>query len=74
MKWIKTEIELWKSRVISWRSFIMWVITVYSKENTTLFEFDTEEEARNAFKEMIGNKILSEIVYFNDPCVTKVTV
>ncbi|WP_342047873.1 hypothetical protein [Bacillus sp. OTU530] len=63
-----------EKQVISWRSFIVWVITVYSTENTTLFEFDTEEEARNAFKEMIGNKILSEIVYFNDPCVTKVTV
>ena len=52
----------------------MWIITVYSKENTTLFEFDTEEEARNAFKKMTGNKILSEIVYFNDPCFTKITV
>ncbi|MFP3125768.1 hypothetical protein OH784_24125 [Ectobacillus funiculus] len=51
----------------------MWIITVYSKENTTLFEFDTEEEARNAFKKITGNKILSEIVYFNDPCFTKIT-
>ena len=53
---------------------MMWIITVYSKENTTLFEFDTEEEARNTFKKITGNKILSEIVYFNAPCFTKITV
>jgi hypothetical protein len=52
----------------------MWVITVYLKENTTMFEFDTEEEARNTFKKIPGNKIISEILYFNDPCFTKVTI
>lgn len=46
----------------------MWVITIYSKENTTMFEFDTEEEARKAFEKMQGCKILSEVVYFNDHC------
>ncbi|MDQ0247058.1 hypothetical protein J2S09_004699 [Bacillus fengqiuensis] len=45
----------------------MWVITVYSKENTKMFEFDTETEARDAFNKIQGCKILSEIVYFNDP-------
>lgn len=45
----------------------MWVITVYSKEDTTMFEFDTEKEAREAFRNIEGCKILSEIVYFNDP-------
>ncbi len=55
-------------------SYIMWIITVYSKENTTLFEFDTEKEARDTFEKMKGNKVLSEIIYFNDPCVTKITV
>jgi hypothetical protein len=44
----------------------MWVITLYSEENTTMFEFDTEKEAREAFKNIRGCKILSEIVYFND--------
>ncbi|WHY00155.1 hypothetical protein [Neobacillus sp. DY30] len=44
----------------------MWVITVYSKENTSMFEFDTEKDAREAFKYIEGCKILSEIVYFND--------
>ncbi|MFJ5759175.1 hypothetical protein ACIQAA_08520 [Neobacillus sp. NPDC093182] len=44
----------------------MWVITVYSKENTSMFEFDTEKDAREAFKNIQGCKILSEIVYFND--------
>lgn len=46
----------------------MWVITVYSPENSTaMFEFDNEKEAREAFGKMKGRKILSEVVYFNDP-------
>ncbi|MDP4103747.1 hypothetical protein RCG17_27835 [Neobacillus sp. PS3-12] len=45
----------------------MWVITVYSKRKTTMFEFNTEKEAREVLKTMKGCKILSEIVYFNDP-------
>lgn len=44
----------------------MWIITLYSKENTTMFEFDTEKEAREAFENIQGSKILSEVVYFND--------
>jgi hypothetical protein len=48
--------------------FFMWVITVHSKEHTRMFEFDTEIEAREAFKEIQGFKILSEVIYFNDPC------
>lgn len=44
----------------------MWVITVFSKENITMFEFQTENEAREAFENIQGCKILSEIVYFND--------
>jgi hypothetical protein len=46
----------------------MWVITVYSKENSKMFEFDTEKEARMAFEKIQGCKILSEVVYYNDPC------
>lgn len=46
----------------------MWVITVFLKENIKMFEYNTEEEAREVFKNIKGNKILSEIVYFNDPC------
>ncbi|MEF2094576.1 hypothetical protein V3595_07855 [Bacillus sp. CFBP9009] len=46
----------------------MWVITVFLKENIKIFEFDTEKEAKEIFKNIKGNKILSEIVYFNDPC------
>lgn len=41
----------------------MWVITVFLDENTTtMYEFETEEEARNALKKIKGCKILSEIV------------
>lgn len=44
----------------------MWVIIVYSKESTTMFEFRTKTEAKEAFENIQGCKILSEVVYFND--------
>ncbi|MFJ8268572.1 hypothetical protein [Peribacillus asahii] len=44
----------------------MWVITVHSKENTKMFEFNTEREAREVFKYIQGSKVLTKIVYFND--------
>jgi hypothetical protein len=44
----------------------MWIITVYLKGNTKMFEFDTEWEAREALKDIQGCKILSQVVYFND--------
>lgn len=47
----------------------MWIITVYSKSNLNMFEFDTEKEAKEAFKKMQGCKILTEIIYFNDFCL-----
>jgi hypothetical protein len=33
-----------------------------------MFEFETEEQAREAQNNMNGTNILSEVVYFNDPC------
>ncbi|WP_180247475.1 hypothetical protein [Bacillus sp. AFS031507] len=44
----------------------MWVITLYSNSTISMFEFDTEEEARKALENIKGCKILSEIVYFTD--------
>ncbi|MCM2534121.1 hypothetical protein NDK43_19345 [Neobacillus pocheonensis] len=44
----------------------MWVITVYSKEKTTIFQFNTKNEAREACEYIQGYNILSEVVYFND--------
>ncbi|MDN3019534.1 hypothetical protein V7161_20840 [Neobacillus drentensis] len=44
----------------------MWVITSYSNSNITMYEFDSEEDARGAFNNMEGCRILSEIVYFTD--------
>lgn len=41
---------------------IMWIITVFSKQNVKMFEFDTEEEAREAFKSINSYKIITEIV------------
>jgi ArsR family metal-binding transcriptional regulator len=45
----------------------MWVITIYLNGNIKMFEFDIEEEANEAFKNIQGTKFLSKIVYFNDP-------
>jgi hypothetical protein len=44
----------------------MWIITLYSKNNIQMFEFSKEEEAREAFTNIKGSKILSHVVYFND--------
>ena len=53
--------------------FKMWIITVYSeKNNTTMFEFAEEKEAREAFDKIKDSKILSEVVYSSD-CSTLVT-
>lgn len=46
----------------------MWIITHFLDSNISIFEFETEEEAIEALKNMNGCKILSEVVYFNDPC------
>lgn len=45
---------------------LMWVITVYSNESTTMYEFKTEMEAREVLANIDGCKILSEVIYFND--------
>lgn len=46
----------------------MWVITLHSEESIKIFEFSTEREARDAMLDMGGNLILTEVIYFNDPC------
>ncbi len=45
----------------------MWVITLFSKEDTAQFEFETKQEAQKALTKMKGYKILSEVVYCSDP-------
>jgi ArsR family metal-binding transcriptional regulator len=45
----------------------MWVITIYLNGNIKMFEFDKEEEANEAFKNIQVIKVISKIVYFNDP-------
>ena len=52
----------------------MWVITNHLKENIIFYEFDNEREARETFEEIQGCKILSEVIYFNDPRFSLVTV
>lgn len=46
---------------------IMWVITVYLKDKTTMFEFRTENEAREALKNIHGFKILTEVINYHYP-------
>jgi hypothetical protein len=50
----------------------MWIITRYIDSNVTMFEFETEEEARMALKKMDGYTILTEVIYFDDPCLQQV--
>ncbi|MCD4837717.1 MULTISPECIES: hypothetical protein [Neobacillus] len=50
----------------------MWVITHFSNSSFTQYEFETEEQAREALKNMKGCNILSEVVYYNDPCFEEV--
>ncbi|MFJ8237939.1 hypothetical protein ACIQ34_19805 [Ureibacillus sp. NPDC094379] len=45
----------------------MWIITIFLKENIKMYEFNTREEANEALKNINGYKILSQIVYYNDP-------
>ena len=45
----------------------MWVITVYQKDKTTMFEFDNENEAREAYKSIPGCKILTEVINYHYP-------
>ncbi|MBD1380526.1 hypothetical protein [Metabacillus arenae] len=44
----------------------MWVITVYSKKNIRMFEFDNEKEAKEKYKSIKECKILSNVIYYND--------
>lgn len=44
----------------------MWVITVYAKNDVHMFEFENQEEAKESFQKMKGNKVLSEVIYYND--------
>ncbi|WP_416825408.1 hypothetical protein [Ectobacillus polymachus] len=44
----------------------MWVITVHSEDQTTMFEFDTLKEAKEVFEKIKGVKYLSQVIYFND--------
>ena len=45
----------------------MWVITRYAKVKIFMYECNTETEARELLKNIEGNKILSEVIYYNDP-------
>jgi hypothetical protein len=50
------------------RNLKMWVITRYEGSNISMYEFETEVEAKEALKNMSGCTILSEVIYYNDPC------
>lgn len=52
----------------------MWVLTVYAGKEMKMFEFETEMQAREAFAKTNGCKVLSEVVYYNDPHLTLVAI
>ena len=39
----------------------MWVITLYGDVRIKMFEFDTEQEAKEVYNKLSGNKYLSYI-------------
>lgn len=51
----------------------MWIITVHTKNNITMFEFDTEKEAKVTFERTQGCKFLTQVIYFNDDYLVKST-
>lgn len=47
----------------------MWNITVFKNgQSLRMYEFTNEIEAKHFFESIQGNKILTQIVYFNDEC------
>ncbi len=52
----------------------MWIMTVHSKNNITMFEFETEKEAKSAFERTQGCKFLTQVIYFNDDNLVKSTI
>ncbi|MEY9868921.1 hypothetical protein ABIE66_004300 [Peribacillus sp. B2I2] len=45
----------------------MWIITLYKNRGIVMYEFETEQAAREVFRNIQGNRILSEVIYYNDP-------
>jgi hypothetical protein len=76
-KYYKSYLALFLQRyflIYYWRNESMWVITVYTKDNSIkMFEFDNEKEAKEFLQKQNGCKILSHVVYFNDNFVKAVS-
>jgi ArsR family metal-binding transcriptional regulator len=51
-----------------------WVITVYLKGNLSMFEFNSEKEAKEAFNKIHGCKILTEVINYHNPSYALVAV
>ena len=60
------ESNIYRSFDFDFGGYSMWIATVYLNENITMFEYDPEEEAKEAFEKIQGCKIITQIVYFND--------
>ncbi|WP_191090574.1 hypothetical protein [Niallia endozanthoxylica] len=53
---------------------MMWVITAYVGEETKIYEFKTEKEAKEALKSIKGYTILTEVISFYNRSVKLVAV
>ncbi|MFE4708849.1 hypothetical protein [Peribacillus simplex] len=51
----------------------MWIITIHTKDNIKIFEFDTEKEAKVTFERMQGCKFLTQVIYYNDEYLVEFT-
>ncbi|WP_394235153.1 hypothetical protein [Niallia oryzisoli] len=53
---------------------MMWVITAFQNEETKIYEFKTEAEAKEALKSIKGYTILTEVISFYNRSVKLVAV
>ncbi|WP_279401041.1 MULTISPECIES: hypothetical protein [Bacillaceae] len=40
----------------------MWIITIHSKNNIKMYEFNNEKEAKETFEKIKGCKFLTEVI------------
>lgn len=47
----------------------MWIITLFKGQRIQMFEYDTKKEAMFNFSKISGCKVLTQVIYYNDPVI-----
>jgi hypothetical protein len=58
----KSSSLFWGILIVLMEGNTVWIITLFFKDNTVQFEFETEKEAKEAFRKMNGCKFLTKVV------------